>query len=108
MVFGGCPVLADLAGPGTDSIGIVFGEDCFDTIVQDMTIKLRSGLEGTPTLFGWVLHRGSGSIPFTGVVARAHVHAFRASVDEQLQNFWTVHHFGVAHEKVWNATLSWK
>ena len=27
-VVGGCPVLADLAGPGADDIGIVFGEDC--------------------------------------------------------------------------------
>ena len=36
QVVGGCPVLADLTGPGTDDIGIVFGEDCYDTIVQGM------------------------------------------------------------------------
>jgi len=99
-VVGGCPVLADLTGPGTDSIGIVFGEDCYDTIVQGMTIKLRNGLKGTPTIFGWVLHGGSGSIPFAGVAARAHVHAFQASVHEQLQNFWTLDHLGVAQEEV--------
>ncbi|XP_078355162.1 uncharacterized protein LOC144639738 [Oculina patagonica] len=99
-VVGGCPVLADLAGPGTDNIGIVFGEDCYDTIVQGMTVKLRNGLKGTPTIFGWVLHGGSGSIPFAGVAARAHVHAFRASVHEQLQNFWTLDHLGVAQEEV--------
>ena len=75
-VVGGCPVLADLAGPGTESIGIVFGEDCYDTLVQGMTIKLRNGLKGTPAIFEWVLHGGSGSIPFAGVAARAHVHAF--------------------------------
>ena len=51
-VVGGCPVLADLAGPGADNIGIVFGEDCFDAIVQGMTLKLRNGLKGTPTIFG--------------------------------------------------------
>ena len=32
-VVGGCSVLADLTGPGADDIGIVFGEDCHDTIV---------------------------------------------------------------------------
>ena len=31
-VVGGCSVLADLTGPGADDIGIVFGEDCYDTI----------------------------------------------------------------------------
>ena len=40
-VVGGCPILADLAGPGADDIGIVFGEDCYDTIVTGMTWKLR-------------------------------------------------------------------
>ena len=99
-MVGGCPVLADLTGPGTDSIGIVFGEDCYDTIVQGMTIKLTNGLKGTLTIFGWVLHGGSGSIPFAGVAARAHVHAFQASVHEQLQKFWTLNHLGVAQEEV--------
>ena len=65
-----------------------------------MTIKLRNGLKGTPTIFGWVLHGGSGSIPFAGVAARAHVHAFQASVHEQLQNIWTLDHLGVAQEEV--------
>ena len=27
-VVGGLPILADLASPGVDNIGIVFGEDC--------------------------------------------------------------------------------
>ena len=27
-VVGGFPVFADLTGPGSDDIGIVFGEDC--------------------------------------------------------------------------------
>ena len=36
-VVGGYPVLADLTGPGAEDIGIVFGEDCYDTIVQGMT-----------------------------------------------------------------------
>ena len=43
-VVGGYSVLADLTGPGADNIGIMFGEDCYDTIVQDMTWKLRNGL----------------------------------------------------------------
>ena len=86
---GGCPVLADIAGSGSDHIGIVFGEDCYDTIVQGMTLKLRNGLKGTPTIFGWILHGGSGANPVTGVAARAHAHAFRASVHEQLKDFWT-------------------
>ena len=93
-------VVQSLLGPGTDSIGIVFGEDCYDTIVQGMTMKLRNGLKGTPTIFGWILHGGSGSIPFAGVAARAHVHAFRASVHEQLQNFWPLDHLSVAQEEV--------
>ena len=29
--------LADLNGPGADDIGIAFGEDCYDTIVQGIT-----------------------------------------------------------------------
>ena len=65
-----------------------------------MTWKLRNGLKGTPTIFGWILHGGSGSTPATGVAARANVHAFRASIHEQLQNFWTLDHLGVAHEEV--------
>ena len=52
-----------------------------------MTWKLGNGLKGTPTIFGWILHGGSGSHPAAGVVARANAHAFRATVHEQLQNF---------------------
>ena len=99
-VVDGCPVLADLAGPGADNIGIVFGEDCYDAIVQGMTLKLRSGLKGTPTIFGWILHGGGGSIPVAGVAARAHAHAFRASVHEQLQDFWTLDHLGVTNDEM--------
>ena len=77
-VGGGCPVLADNAGSGSDHIGIVFGEDCYDTIVQGMTLKLRNGLKGMPTIFGWILYGGSGANPVTGVAI--HAHAFRASV----------------------------
>ena len=97
---GGCPVLADIAGPGSDHIGIVFGEDCYDTIVQGMTLKLRNGLKGTPTIFGWILHGGSGANPVTGVAARAHAHAFRASVHEQLKDFWTLDHLGVTSDEM--------
>ena len=93
-VVGGHPVLADLAGPGADDIGIVFGEDCYDTIVQGMTWKSRNGLKGTPTIFAWILHGGSGSTPSAGMAVRANVHAFRTSVHE-LQNFWTLDHLGV-------------
>ena len=99
-VVGGCPILADLAGPGADDIGIVFGEDCYDTIVTGMTWKLRNGLKGTPTIFGWILHGGSGSPQAAGVVARANAHVFRATVHEQLQNFWTLDHLGVVKEEV--------
>ena len=99
-VVGGCPILADLAGHGADDIGIVFGEDCYDTIVTGMTWKLRNGLKGTPTIFGWILHGGSRSPPAAGVVARANAHAFRATVHEQLQNFWTLDHLGVVQEEV--------
>ena len=57
-VVGGFPVFADLTGPGTDDIGIVFGEDCYDTILQGMMWKLRNGLKGTPTTFGRILRGG--------------------------------------------------
>lgn len=93
---GDYPVLADLAGPGADDIGTVFGEDCYDSIVKGMTWKLRNGLKGTPIIFGWVLHGGSGSTPAAGMAARANVHAFRASVHEQVQNVWSLDHLGVA------------
>ena len=32
-VVGGCPVLADLTGPGADDIGIVLREDCYDNTI---------------------------------------------------------------------------
>ena len=99
-VVGGCSVLADRVGPGADDIGIVSGEDCYDTIVQGMTWKVRNGVKGTPTIFGWILHDASGSIPFVSVAARTNVHVFRASVHEQMQNFWTLDHLGVAHEEM--------
>ena len=95
-VVGGCSVLAD----GADDIGIVFGEDCYDSIVKGMPWKLRNSLKGTPTIFGWVLHGGSGPTPAVGVAARANVHAFIASVHEQLQNVWSLDHLGVAGEEV--------
>ena len=41
-----------LISPGADNIGIVFGEDCYDTIVQGMTLQLRNGLKRTPTISG--------------------------------------------------------
>ena len=78
----------------------MFGEDCYDAIVQGMTLKLRNGLKGTPTIFGWILHGGSGSIPVAGVASRAHAHAFRASVHEQLQDFWTLDHLGVTNDEM--------
>ena len=99
-VVGGCLVLADLVGPCADSIGIVFGEDCYDTVVQGMTLKLRNGLKETPTIFGWILHGGSGSTPFAGVAARACVHVFQASAHEQLKNFWTLDHLGVTNDEM--------
>ena len=86
-VVGGCPLLADIAGSGSDHIGIVFEEYCYDTIVQGVTLKLRNGLKGTPIIFGWILHGESGASPVTGVASRAHAHAFRASVHEQLKDF---------------------
>ena len=60
-----------------------------------MTLNLRNGLKGTPNIFGWILHDGDRSIPVAGMAARAHAHAFRASVHEQIQNFWTLDHLGV-------------
>ena len=88
-VVGGLPILADLAGPAADNIGIVFGEDCYDSIIQGMTLKLRNGLKGTPTIFGSILRGGDRSIP----VAVASVH-------EQLQNFWTLDHLGVTSDEM--------
>ena len=99
-VVGGLPILADLVGPGADNIGLVFGEDCYDSIIQGMTLKLRNGLKGTPTIFGWILHGGDRSIPVAGMAARAHAHAFKASVHEQLQNFWTLDHLGVTGDEM--------
>ena len=34
------------------------------------------------------------------MVARAHVHVFRASVHEQLQNFWTLDHLGITNDEM--------
>ena len=98
--FGGLPILADLAGPGVDNIGIVFGEDYYDSIIQGMTFKLRNGLKGTPKIFGWFLHDGDTSIPVAGMAARAHAHAFKASVHEHIQNFWTLDHLGVSSDEM--------
>ena len=70
-----------------------------------MTWKLRNGLKGTPTIFGWIPHGGSGHIPAAGVAGRANVHAFRASVHEQLWNFWTLDHIGIAHKEVFKQDL---
>ena len=39
-----------------------------------MTLKLRNGLKRMPTIFGWILHGGDGSIPIGGMAARAHAH----------------------------------
>ena len=39
------------------------------------------------------------------MAARANVHAFRASVHEQLQNFGTLDHFSVAQEEVFERNL---
>ena len=76
----------------------MFGEDCYDSIVQGTTLKLRNGLKGTPTIFGWILHGGDGSIPVADMAARAHAYAFRASVHEQLQNIWTLDLFHVTSD----------
>ena len=65
-----------------------------------MTLKLRNGLKGTPTIFGWILHGGDRSIPIARMAARAHTYAFRASVHEQLQNFWTLYHLGVTSDEM--------
>ena len=65
-----------------------------------MKWKLRNGLKGTQTIFGWILHGGSGSTPAAGVAVGTNVHAFRASVHEQLQNFWNLDHLGVAQEEM--------
>ena len=104
-VVGGLPILADLAGPGADNIGIVFGEDCYDSIVQGMTLKLRNGLKGTPTIFGWILHGGDRCIPIADMAARAHAYAFRASVQDQIQNFWTLDHLGVTSDEMLEGDL---
>lgn len=107
-VVGCAPVLADLAGPGADNIGIVFGEDCYDAIFQGMTLKLKNGLKGTPAIFGWILHGGNGFVPGKGVVARAHAHAFRASVHEQMQDLWTLDHLGVTGDEMVDEDLELK
>ena len=78
----------------------MFGEDCCDSIIQGMTLKLRNGLKGTPPIFGWILHGGDRSIPVAGMAARAHAHTFRASVHEQLQNVWTLDHLGVTSDEM--------
>ena len=108
QVVVGVPSLADLAGPGADNICIVFGEDCYDSIVQGMTLKLRNGLKGTPTNFGWILHGGDRSIPIAGISARAHAYAFRTSVHEELQNFWTLYHLGFTSDELLEGDLELK
>lgn len=94
------PALADLIVPGADNIDIVFGEDCCDTIVQGMTLQVRNGLKGTPPIFGWILHGGNWSFPVEGVAARAHAHAYRVSIHERLQDFWTLDHLGKAGDQM--------
>ena len=65
-----------------------------------MTMHLRDGLKGTPTIFEWNLHGGNGSFSVEGVAARAHAHAYRTSVHEQLQDYWTLDHLGVAGDEM--------
>ena len=48
----------------------------------------------------WILHGGSRATQVVGVAARAHAHAFRASVHEQLQDFWTLDHLGVTSDEM--------
>ena len=67
-----------------------------------------NGLKGTPTIFGWILHGGSGVNPVTGVAVRAHAHAFRASVHEQLKDFWTLDHLGVTSDEMLEHDLELK
>jgi len=107
-VVGGCPVLADLAGPGTDSIGIVFGEDCYDTIVQGMTIKLRNGLKGTPPFLG-----GSFMVEVDPFYFRVWLPELMSMHFEPLFmnncrtfGLWTT--LVLHRRRCWNETLSWR
>ena len=51
-------------------------------------------------IFRWILHGGDRSIPVTGVAAGARAHAFRATVQEQLKDFWTLDHLGITSDEM--------
>ena len=65
-----------------------------------MTLKLRNGLRGTPTILGWIPYGGDRSIPIACIAARAHAYEFRASVHEQLQNFWILANLNVTGDEM--------
>ena len=49
-------------------------------------------------MFGWILHGGSGANPVTVVAAKAHAHAIRASVHEELKDVCNLDHLGVTSD----------
>ena len=89
--FGEAAVLADVPGNSTDPLDIIIGEDYYDQIVNGRPVPISGGLKATLTIFGWMLH---------GNKSQSSVHSntacvLRATVQEQLAEFWNLEHLGV-------------
>ena len=93
--FGKEAVLADISGDNADPLDIIIGEDYYDAIVIGQPVTLTEDLKATLTIFGWMLH---GNTNHYSVHANSAC-VLRATVQEQLTEFWNLEHLGVsAHE----------
>ena len=93
--FGKDAVLADIPGEDLDPLDIIIGEDYYDAVVLGRPVDISGGLKATPTIFGWMLHGGQ----VTSVCANT-AYVFRATVQEQLAEFWNLEHLGVSSSEL--------
>jgi len=84
-------VIADIPGDNADPLNIIIGEGYYNRIIVGRPVAISGGLKAKLTIFGWMLH-GSGS-QFSVHSNSAYV--FKASVQEQLAEFWNLEHLGV-------------
>ena len=93
--FGKDAVLADVLGDSANPLDMIVGEDYYDAVVIGHPVVISGGLKATLTIFGWMLHgRDSHSSIHTNTAC-----VLRATVQEQLAEFWNLEHLGVcAHE----------
>ena len=88
-------VLADIPGDELDPLDIIIGEDYYDAVVLARPVDIPAGFKATPTIFGWMLHGGQ----VMSVCANT-AYVFRATVQEQLAEFWNLEHLGVSSSEL--------